>query len=144
VSSCVAKRWGTQSLKEDSEVSRAHGVKASRPFRKQRPFGSNPNVAISLDCAPGRVLRMTSPLRMHPLSNGTILPRASSGPRCCQWGPLDVCFWVAAGASWLSIVICCVRGQLLKLYRSAIRSGWSDKCPHQESNLGCRGHTATS
>jgi hypothetical protein len=68
----VAKRWGTQALKQDGEVRRAHGVKEARPLRKQRPFGSNPNVAISLDCAPGRVLRMNSFLSMHLLSGGTL------------------------------------------------------------------------
>ena len=62
----MARRWGTQALKQDREVRGAHGVKAHIRFASG---GSNPNVSISLECAPGRVVRIPSALPQ--LSSGT-------------------------------------------------------------------------
>jgi hypothetical protein len=79
----MAKLWGTQALKQDGEVRWAHGVRATRPLRKQRPSCSNPTVSFSLACAPRRVLRIRGALSMPRLSSGTLSdsPRNSANPK---------------------------------------------------------------
>ena len=82
----MAKLWGTQALKQDGEVRWAHGVRATRPLRKQRPSCSNPTVSFSLACAPRRVLRIRGALSMPRLSGGTLSdsPRNSAKPEKMQ------------------------------------------------------------
>ena len=104
-------------------VNGAHGVVVSHPLSTREALGSIPSVSIFVF---SRSINVVFPgTASNPCSNNV---RKDPDIESAQGREG---FRAAASGAW-------------RMPSSARCSSKGEKCPHQESNLGCRGHNATS